>query len=156
MPLPVYPVDAAGLAVLPNEATHEAREARWDWAVSLVEASMLKTNDSLLAEDLSVCDVVEHTVDYHLDGGHVLLANAAFYRYEMHNIRPPPALCVDIPDEHDLAPRISAPRPIARRRARTGIRPLTRRASNATLRRFGAAPGRRAPAFPTPTRTRAA
>ena len=104
MPLPVYPVDAAGLAVLPNEATHEAREARWDWAVSLVEASMLKTNDSLLAEDLSVCDVVEHTLDYHLDGGHVLLANAAFYRYEMHNIRPPPALCVDILDEIDPAP----------------------------------------------------
>ena len=105
MPSPVYPVDAAGLAVLPNEDTLDAREARWDWAVDLVEAHMVKTPDDAIADELNVFDVFEHTIDYQIYGGHVLLANAAFYRYEMHNRRPPPALCLDLLDHrHGPAP----------------------------------------------------
>lgn len=76
----------------------EAHEARWDWAQKLIDASARMVPDVCVADEIGYEAHGLPSASLHpVDATEVLMLNAAFYRYEMHNKRPPPSLCVDIP-----------------------------------------------------------
>ena len=95
------PRDRNDNEVLPWRWDDEAHEARWAWAQKLIDASAQAlpgdcVGASIGYEARKLPDLVGWS-RVEPDATEVLMLNAAFYRYEMHNKRPPPSLCVDIP-----------------------------------------------------------
>lgn len=94
------PRDRNDNEVEPFSWNDEAHEARWDWAQKLIDASARMVPDVCVADEIGYeARGLPGASLPPVDATEVLMLNAAFYRHEMHNKRPPPSLCVDVAED---------------------------------------------------------